>query len=227
MSAWSPGRTDERGARLVELHACELAGDVEARHRLGVVGTLDEKRLQPFAGARGHEDPVGGETVGHHRLHAVELVASAAPVGAHVHPLDRDRRSRLRRARPFRAACRRRAPRAGRSRPRARAASVARIADEKNGPGNSAAPHLLLHHHRVDEAEPETARRLRHEHAGPAELDDLGATPRAVMPASSCSAIWRTYDVRGLGREERSHRVAQRQLLGREDEVHPRTLAAT
>ena len=72
-----------------------------------------------------------------------------------------------------RSRARRRARSSRSSRPSARAASVARIADEKYGPGNTAAPHLLLHDHRVDHAEAETAALLGNEHAGPSEVDDL------------------------------------------------------
>jgi len=49
---------------------------------------FDEEGLETVARARGDEHEIGSVAVEDHRLHAVELVARAAPGGPHVHTLD-------------------------------------------------------------------------------------------------------------------------------------------
>ncbi len=214
------GRADERAAGLVELEAGELAGHVEARDGYTVGGPLDEERLQALACARGHEHPVGGESVGDHRLHAVDLVASAATVGAHVHALDRVAVAGF--------VERDRAPlRAGRERlelvGETERAGGERREDRRREERarEQRAAHLLLHDDRVDDPEAEPAGRLGHEQTRPAEVDDLaphlGGDPGVVVLGHAPHVRDRR-----LGREERAHGFAQRELL-REKEVHATT----
>ena len=89
--------------------------------------------------------------------------------------------------------------------------------------GEHRAAHLLLHDHRVDQAETEAARRLGHEQPGPSEVDDLApdlGRDAGVVVFGHAPHV----RVRRLGAQERAHGVAERHLLGRKDEVHDLTL---
>ena len=223
MSAWSPGGP----TNVARVSENSIRANLRVTSRLGTAsvlgGSLDEEGLQALTCARGHEHPVGRQAVGHHRLHAVELVPRAAPGGAYVHAFDRVAVTGfVERDGPALRAGRERL-RAGRSRPRARAASVARIADEKNGPGNSARPISSC----------TTTASTRPSPRPPADSgtsrpvqpsSTILAHTSVVTPTSSCSAILRTYAFGASAARNDRTESRERQLLGREDEVHYLTL---
>ena len=95
---------------------------------------------------------------------------------------------------------------------------------EKNGPGSTAAAHLLEHDHEVDEVEPGAAVLLGQDEPHPAELGHL-----LPQLAGEADLVLHHLADEGHGRflrEEVARRAAQHLLLFAEAEIHWGILAA-
>ncbi len=219
-SAWSPGGPTSvarvpSNSRRANFRVMSRAGATCAYR----AGCSTRNVWRPSRVRAGHEHPVGAAAVHHHRLDAVELVARPPAARAGRGCARAGRRGRPRRSRP----CPARVPAASSSRSSsrasARAASVATIAEEKYGPGNTARPISSW----------TTTASITPRPRPPC----ASGTSRPVQPRSTIlrqsSGVIPVVVVLGhaphvflrrLGLHERPYGVTQRVLIRREREVH-------